>query len=102
MERIAVTAQLKEGCETRARDLLRAGPPFDPREAGLRAHDVYVGHELVVFVFEGGGVEETLSEIVNDRLISGAFSAWAPLLAEQPRIALDSYHWDREETWTRS
>ena len=98
MERIAVTARLKQGCEVRARELLAGGPPFDARELGLRKHDVYLGQDLVVFVFEGGGVEETLSEIVNDRITSGSFSAWAPLLAEQPRLALDSYHWDREET----
>jgi hypothetical protein len=104
MERIAVTARLKEGVEARARELIAAGPPFDAREVGLRTHDVYLGPDLVVFVFEGGGVEEKLSEIVNDRISSGSFSAWAPLLAEQPRLALDSYHWDKEEeeTWTRS
>jgi hypothetical protein len=98
MERIAVTARLKQGSEARARELLASGPPFDAREACLRRHDVYLGPDLVVFVFEGGGVEELLSEIVNDRLSSGSFSAWAPLLAEQPRLALDSYHWDLEET----
>lgn len=104
MERIAVTARLRQGFEARARELLAEGPPFDARELGLRKHDVYLGPDLVVFVFEGGGVEETLSEIVNDPITSGSFSAWAPLLAEQPRLALDSYHWDMEEekTWTRS
>ena len=102
MERIAVTARLNPGCEHRARELLKAGPPFDARQLGLRKHDVFVGPDLVVFVFEGGGVEETLSEIVNDRLIAGSFSAWAPLLAEQPRLANDSYHWNREETWNGS
>jgi hypothetical protein len=102
MERIAVTARLNPGCEPRARELLGGGPPFDARELGLRRHDVYLGPDLIVFVFEGGGVEETLSEIVNDRLTEGAFSAWAPLLAEEPRLALDSYHWELEETWTGS
>jgi hypothetical protein len=102
MERIAVTARLKQGSEARARELLASGPPFDAREIGLRRHDVYLGPDLVVFVFEGGGVEETLSELVNDPISSGSFSAWASLLAEQPRLALDSYHWDMEETWTPS
>jgi|RhiMetdeSRZDD1v2_1073273.scaffolds.fasta_scaffold2202295_2 hypothetical protein len=102
MERIAVTGRLNPGCEPRARELLGGGPPFDARELGLRRHDVYLGPDLIVFVFEGGGVEETLSEIVNDRLTEGVFSAWAPLLAEQPRLALDSYHWELEETWTGS
>ena len=99
MERIAVTVRLKPGSDARARELLRAGPPFGPREAGLRQHDVYLGPDIVVFVFEGAGVEERLSQIVNDRLSSASFSAWAPLLAEQPRLAHESYHWlDKEET----
>jgi nucleotide-binding universal stress UspA family protein len=99
MERIAVTVRLNPGCEDRARELLRAGPPFEPRGAGLRRHDVYLGPELVVFVFEGAGIEERLSQIVNDRLNSASFSAWAPLLAEPPRLAHESFHWfDKEET----
>ncbi|HEY7017849.1 MAG TPA: universal stress protein [Gaiellaceae bacterium] len=99
MERIAVTVRLRRGNEARVRELLRTGPPFDPRQAGLSQHDVYVGSGVVVFVFEGDCVEESLSRIANDRLSSGAFGAWAPLLAEQPRLAHASYHWaEKEET----
>ena len=98
MERIAITARLKDGCETRARELVEAGPPFDPREAELDHHGVFVGPELVVFVFEGDDVEEKVSRLLNDRLGSAAFSAWGPLLAEQPRMAHETYHWDQEDT----
>jgi nucleotide-binding universal stress UspA family protein len=101
MERIAITARLKDGCETRARKLVEAGPPFDPREAGLDHHGVFVGPELVVFVFEGDDVERTVSRLLNDRLGSAAFSAWGPLLAEQPRMAHETYHWDQEDTMER-
>ena len=80
----------------RARDLVAAGPPFDPRRAGLAQHSVYVGHGLVIFVFEGDGVARQLSHLVNDRLRSASFSAWAPLLAEQPWLAHEVYHWDAE------
>ena len=102
MKRIAITARLKDGCETRARELVEAGPPFDPREAGLDHHGVFVGPELVVFVFEGDGVEQTVSRLLNDRLGSAAFSAWGPLLAEPPRMAHEAYHWNlKEDTMER-
>ena len=97
MERVAITAQLKEGSEARARELVAAGPPFDPSRAGLMQHGVYVGHEIVVFVFEGEDVAQKLSRLLNDRLNSASFSAWAPLLAEQPRLAQEAYHWDTKE-----
>jgi nucleotide-binding universal stress UspA family protein len=97
MERVAITARLKEGSEPRARELVAAGPPFDPGRAGLTQHGVYVGGGVVVFVFEGDGVAQRLSHLLNDRLNSAAFSAWAPLLAEQPRLAHEAYHWDPKE-----
>jgi nucleotide-binding universal stress UspA family protein len=97
MERIAITARLKERSEARARKLVEAGPPFDPGRAGLAQHGVFVGPGLVVFVFEGDDVEEKVSRLLNDRLGSAAFSAWGPLLAEQPRLAHEAYHWDEKE-----
>ena len=97
MERIVITARLKEGSEARARELIDAGPPFDPGRAGLAQHGVYLGNGVVVFVFEGEDVAGRLSRLLNDRLNSAAFSAWAPLLAEQPRLAHEAYHWDSKE-----
>ena len=87
MERVAITAPLKKGSEARARELVAAGPPFDPGRAGLTQHGVFVGHDIVVFVFEGDGVVPRLSRLMNNRLNSAAFTAWAPLLAGQPRLA---------------
>jgi hypothetical protein len=34
---------------------------------------------------------------MNNRLNSAAFTAWAPLLAGQPRLAHEAYHWDPKE-----
>jgi len=97
MERVAITARLKEGSDKRARQLVAAGPPFDPHRVGLTQHGVFVGKDIVVFVFEGEGVAARLSQLLNDRLNAAAFSAWAPLLAEQPRLAHEAYHWDPKE-----
>jgi nucleotide-binding universal stress UspA family protein len=97
MERVAITARLKEGSEACVSQLIAAGPPFDPAGAGLAQHDVYVGHDLVVFVFEGDGVAGQLSRLLNDRVNSASFNAWAPHLAEPPRLAHEAYHWDPKE-----
>jgi nucleotide-binding universal stress UspA family protein len=97
MERVAITAKLREGSEARARELVAAGPPFDPSRAGLNQHGVYVGPDIVVFVFEGEDVAQRLAQLLNDRLNSASFSGWAPLLAEPPRLAHEAYHWDPKE-----
>jgi hypothetical protein len=96
MERIAVTARLWQGAESRARELIAAGPPFDPREVELAEHSVYVGNDLVVFVFEGLRLALRLSDLVNDGIYAASFGAWSEVLAEQP-LAHEAYHWDSKE-----
>jgi nucleotide-binding universal stress UspA family protein len=98
MRRIAVTARLNPGAEEQAKKLLAAGPPFDPRRLRLVRHEVYLGGGLVVFVFEGNEVEHHLRELLGDRVRTASFGAWAPLLAEQPRLAHETYHWDSKES----
>ena len=93
MERIAVIAQLRPGSEEQAKQLLAAGPPFDPASLGLTSHDVYLGHSSVVFAFEGPEVEHSVSDLVNDPASSGSFSAWGPLIDGSPTIARSAYHW---------
>jgi nucleotide-binding universal stress UspA family protein len=102
MNRIAVTARLRPGAEAGARELLTAGPPFDPSRAGLTRHTVFMRGDLVLFVFEGEDVGRTLSGLLDDRLRSGAFAAWGPLLAEAPRLAHAAYHWDPKEETMKS
>ena len=97
MNRIVVTAKLRPGTEKRARELLAAGPPFDPGRAGLTRHTVYARGDLVAFVFEGDDLRRTLPALLNDRLRAGAFAPWAALLAEQPRLVHPVYHWDEKE-----
>ena len=99
MERVAITARLKEGADAaRTRAPSRPDRPFDPERAGLVQHAVFVGHDLVVFVFEGGGVTRTLSSVLNDPLNAGVFSTWRPLLAEEPRLAHEAYYWNQKES----
>ena len=97
MERIVVTARLRPGSEQKAKRLLAAGPPFDPGRIGLDRHDVYTAGELVVFVFEGQAVERRVAAVLNNPVRSASVAAWAPLLAEPPRLAREAYHWNPKE-----
>src|SRR6266536_848354 len=95
MERLIVTATLRQGAEEQARRLVEAGPPFDLDELGLTAHAVYLTASEVVFVFEGEGVERAVSGLVDDPVVSASFAAWAPLTKGTPRIARRVFSWER-------
>jgi nucleotide-binding universal stress UspA family protein len=97
MERIVVTARLRPEADERARELVAAGPPFDPGAIGLARHDVLVGGGVAVFVFEGQDVERRIRALLNDPVPSAAFAAWAPLLAGAPTLAREAYHWNSKE-----
>ncbi|HEY7206781.1 MAG TPA: hypothetical protein VH416_00960 [Gaiellaceae bacterium] len=53
VERYVVAARLRPGAAAAAEELLSAGPPFDPAEAGFTGHAAYLGDEFVYLVFEG-------------------------------------------------
>jgi metal-dependent amidase/aminoacylase/carboxypeptidase family protein len=53
MERYVVATRLKPGAASAAEEMLSAGPPFDPGEAGLSAHAAYISNDYVFLVFEG-------------------------------------------------
>jgi hypothetical protein len=96
MQRIAVIAKLKEGAADGARELLEAGPPFDPDALGFDRHVVYVSEDEVVFIFEGariGALVRTLAAAGADA--RKAFSAWEPLIDGLPRLAQEAYFWQR-------
>jgi hypothetical protein len=96
MSRAVVVLPLREGASERAAQLLRGGPPFDPEEAGLDRHHVFLTDEEAVFVFEADDLEAA------ERLIGGegfwkAAAAWKELVAGPPRIADDVYSWVRPQ-----
>jgi len=94
VERVVVTARLKRGSEDAAADIVRAGPPYDPREIGLVRHGVYLGGSEVVFVFEGPNLEQELLDLLNDPATSAAFAVWGPLLEGSPSIAHELFYWE--------
>jgi hypothetical protein len=94
VERLVVTLKLRDGMQARAADLIAAGPPFEPADLGLKRHSVYLGDDLVIFVFEGEDVDKRVGALVNDPVPSASFAAWTPLLAGTPALAHENYHWE--------
>ena len=91
--RTTVVLPLQPGSGAEVRELLAAGPPFDPDELELVRHEVFLTPDEAIFVFESrhgaGPLEQLLAE---PDLWQGA-AAWAPYIAGPPRIAEDAYSW---------
>jgi hypothetical protein len=102
MQRLAVIAKLKPKAEARARELIEEGPPFDPEDLGVERHAVFLGGDHVVFVFEGGRVDQLLHGVFRDPLSAGALRAWDPLIEGMPKVAREAYFWKGGEAQPRS
>jgi len=96
MERIVVVARLKPGSHEQAKALLEEGPPYDLASAGFERHAVYLSDDEVVFLFEGNGIDRRVRELINDPVRSASFSAWGPLLADGPRVAVERFSWSSQ------
>jgi hypothetical protein len=92
-ERVAVVATLLPDSRERAAEIIAKGAPYGLRLAGFRRHSVFLAEEVVVFVFEGEGIEGLVRHLVNDPSISAAFGAWAPLLLGTPVLAREEFYW---------
>ena len=93
LERVLVVVPLQEASRERARGLIEQGPPFDPAEAGLERHDVFLTEQEVVFLFEGRQVSEAVRRLARDPGLWRATLAWSSCLAGRPRLAELRYSW---------
>lgn len=88
-----VVVPLRPGAAAKARELLEAGPPFDPEELGLTEHWVAVTEKEVVFSFSGHGVHSLVQLGVRDPSLWRAGLAWRALIAGKPRVADTVFAW---------
>ncbi|SRR6266508_1907995 len=95
MERVAVVGNLKPGAEARAEALIKEGPPFNPEENGFERHAVFLSGDQIVFVFEGGRLDQLLHSVVAAPDVAAKLRAWEPLLEGVPSIAHSAYFWQR-------
>jgi hypothetical protein len=99
MDQLAIVARLKSGTESLAAELLEKGTPFDPDEAGLDRHTVYLSAGEVVFVFEGPEVDSVVDSLISEPFhwpLVEALEEWRPLIEGNPRIARPAHSWRRE------
>jgi hypothetical protein len=92
--RVVVVVPLKEGTRDRVRELLEAGPPFDPAGVGLERHEVFLTDSEAVFLF-GAPARSVLERLVVDPSLWAAAAAWKDLVAGPARMAEDAYSWTR-------
>ena len=105
MDKLAIVARLKSGCEPRAAELLAKGAPFDAEESGLDCHTVYLSATEVVFVFEGPQVDSIVDSLISEPFhwpLVHALDEWRPLIDGNPRIARPAYAWQREAVEQRA
>jgi hypothetical protein len=94
VDRVGIAVDLAPGNRERAEELIAEGPPFDLAEAGFVRHSVLLGNDRVIFVFEGEDVERLVRDIVDDPVRSASLAAWAPILADTPRLVREVYTWE--------
>lgn len=86
-DELAIVVPLKPGCIARARNLLALGPPLDPAELGLTAHQVYLREDAAVFVFAGPRVRERVREAMRSPALWRAGMAWQRCIAGRPEVS---------------
>jgi hypothetical protein len=91
---------MKPGSAPAVEELLSAGPPFDPGDAGLSAHSAYLSDDRVFLVFEGEGARAKALELAKQHMAD--VSRWQELVWELPSIVADVpaaarcvYRWPR-------
>lgn len=95
MQRVGIALELTPGSRAQVEELIAKGPPFDLAEAGFARHSILLGNDRAVFVFEGEDVERLVRDIVDDPVRSASLGAWAPLLADTPRLVREAYAWEK-------
>jgi hypothetical protein len=82
VERYVISARLKPGGAAEAERTLRTGPPFDPADAGLSAHEAYLTGESVYLVFEGEVAHVTAMRLAREHLVEVSF--WQTIIDGLP------------------
>ena len=93
--RLVVILPLKQGALGRARELIAAGPPFDPAQAGLARHRVFLLEHEAIFLFEPAHDDQKLQELLSRPDLWAAAETWRELASGPPLLAEDVYDWER-------
>jgi hypothetical protein len=94
LSRVLVVLPLQPGSSPRAAELLRGGPPFDPRDVGLERHHAFLTEQEVIFLFEAD-TQDAADRLVSEPGLWAAATAWKDIVAGPPRLADEVYSWVR-------
>ena len=95
MRRVVITAPLKAGSAQRVGEILREGPPFAVDETSLERHEVYLGDDELVFLFEGPGAEAVATGLFADPEVLGRVLRIGDHLAGRAHAPREVYSWRR-------
>jgi hypothetical protein len=94
--RVAIVLPIEVGSHGAVRELLAAGPPFDPRDIpGLERHEVFLSADEVVFTFDAELGDRALDALVAAPELWSAAVAWREHIAGPPRLAESAFSWLR-------
>jgi hypothetical protein len=91
---VVIVVPLKSGARTWVHGLLELGPPFDPEDAGLERHQVFLTDQEAVFVFEAPD-QSVLDRLAKSPRLRWAAAAWRNYLGGPSRLADVAYSWAR-------
>ncbi len=95
MSRFVVTARLREGSGPKVAELLRSGPPFDIEETSLERHEVFLGENEVVFLFEGPHAEAEARRLLLDTRVLSRVGHVGLHIEGRPRLPAEVFRWER-------
>jgi hypothetical protein len=95
-QRLAVVLPVREEAREAVRELLAAGPPFDPDALGLDRHQVFLTASEAIFIFESRRGADALTPLLQTAELWQSAAAWHDYLSGPPRIAEDVFSWTRD------
>jgi hypothetical protein len=97
VEQMAVVLPLKKGAIETARALVADGPPFDPADAEIEHHELFLTEREAIFVFTGANACESVRRFAEDTAVWRAADRWAACLAGPPRLAEAAFSYTGED-----
>lgn len=90
-----MTALLREGSGPKVAELLREGPPFDIDQTSLERHEVFLGENEVVFLFEGPHAEAEARRLLLDAGVLSRVGRIGLHIEGRPRLPAEVFRWER-------
>jgi hypothetical protein len=93
LAQVAVVLPLRPGALATARELVSAGPPFDPGDVHLDRHEIFLTEQEAIFVFSGADACDSVRRVMRESAVWPLADRWSVCLAGPPRLAEAGYSW---------